>query len=354
MKNLAIKLGNKEISYKSMPYVIAEIGVNHEGSKEKAYELIKLAKEGGADAAKFQTYKAEKIASKNSPSYWDLSKESTESQFQLFKKYDSFDEEDYRDLANYCEEMKIDFLSTPFDHDAVDFLYELMPFYKIASADITNVPLLRKIGSKEKAIILSTGASSYKEIDFCLSLLSEFNLPSISLLHCILNYPTPDKYAHLDMIASLKDRYPKNLIGYSDHTLPDVHMTSLTTAYNYGACIIEKHFTDDKSLPGNDHYHAMDKEDLIILKDQLKKIHDLKGDKSLKEPIKSEDISRKNARRSIVALRDIVKGEKLTEENITYKRPCYGIPTSEWDNALGKEVNKDISEDSFINWKDLN
>jgi|TARA_B110000263_G_C15303472_1_gene509125 N-acetylneuraminate synthase len=353
MKDLTAKLGQREISNNSMPYVIAEIGVNHEGSKEKAYELIRLAKEGGADAAKFQTYKAEKIASKNSPSYWDLSKESTESQFKLFKKYDSFNENDYRDLANYCQEMKIDFLSTAFDHDAVDFLFELMPFYKIASADITNVPLLRKIGSKEKAVVVSTGASNYEEIDFCLRLLSEFNIPSISLLHCILNYPTPDEYAYLDMIKSLKYKYPNHLIGYSDHTLPDGHMTSLTTAFNYGACIIEKHFTDDKSLPGNDHYHAMDKEDLLILTDQLKKIFELKGNKSTKEPIKSEDISRKNARRSIVAVRDLVEGEKITEENITYKRPCYGIPISEWDKVLGKVINKNISEDSFINWEDL-
>ena len=144
-KNNTLKLGSRIINEESKPYIIAEIGVNHEGSLKKAKELIILAKEGGADAVKFQTYKAEKLASKNSPAYWDTKKEKTKSQFQLFKKYDNFDEEDYINLYNYSKDQDIDFLSTPFDLDSIDFLDSLVPFYKVASADINNLPFLRKI-----------------------------------------------------------------------------------------------------------------------------------------------------------------------------------------------------------------
>ena len=138
-----IILGTSRVTHESMPYIIAEIGVNHEGKLTKALKLIDLAKEGGADAAKFQTYKAEKLASKHSPAYWDLKKESTSSQYALFKKYDSFNEVDYQKLANHCEDVNIDFISTAFDSDAVDYLEPMMPFYKIASADITDIPLIK-------------------------------------------------------------------------------------------------------------------------------------------------------------------------------------------------------------------
>ena len=158
MRKKSIKLGDRIISSESKPYIIAEIGVNHEGSMDQAKRLIDLAKEGGADAAKFQTYKADTLASKQSPAYWDLTKESTKSQHELFKKYDAFNPDDYLRLAQYCNNQNIDFLSTPFDDDSIDFLEPVMPFFKIASADITSIPLLRKIAKKNKAIVLSTGA----------------------------------------------------------------------------------------------------------------------------------------------------------------------------------------------------
>ena len=163
--NREITLGSRKINQDSLPYVIAEIGVNHEGSLELAKLLIKQAKEGGADAVKFQTYKAETLASKNSPSYWDLSKEKTTSQYKLFKKFDNFDEEDYFELYEYSMKLNIDFLSTPFDMKSIEFLDEIVPFFKIASADINNVPFLRKVASKSKPVILSTGASNKDEIN---------------------------------------------------------------------------------------------------------------------------------------------------------------------------------------------
>ena len=161
----SITLGRRTIAEDSLPYIIAEIGVNHEGSMTRAKELIELAKSGGADAAKFKSYKAEKLASKDSPAYWDTSKEPATSQFQLFKRHDSFGEKEYVELAEHCRKTGIDFLSTPFDDDAVDFLYPLVPFYKIASADITSFPFLRKIARKGKPIVLSTGSSTLGEID---------------------------------------------------------------------------------------------------------------------------------------------------------------------------------------------
>ena len=159
-----IRLGSRRVNESSRPYVIAEIGVNHGGSLDLAKRLIDLAKEGGADAAKFQTYKAETLASRHSPAYWDLTKEPTTSQFQLFKKYDSFGPDDYRALAAHCRDAGIDFVSTPFDSEAVELLDPLMPFFKIASADLTNTPLLRQVASRGKPVVLSTGASTMEEV----------------------------------------------------------------------------------------------------------------------------------------------------------------------------------------------
>ena len=201
----SIKLGNQIIDDITPPYIIAEIGVNHEGSLEKAKELIELAKEGGANAAKFQTYKADTIASVNSPAYWDRSMESTASQHELFQKYDCFDEKDYIALCEHCHKVGIEFLSTPFDEVAVDFLDPLMPFFKIASADITNIPFLRKIAFKQKPVLLSTGASNQAEIDLAISELQKYGCKDLCLLHCILNYPTLNENANLDMINGLQE-----------------------------------------------------------------------------------------------------------------------------------------------------
>tara|TARA_Y100000589_G_scaffold332324_1_gene391761 strand:+ start:19756 stop:20829 length:1074 start_codon:yes stop_codon:yes gene_type:complete len=347
-------LGSRDLTKDSKPYIIAEIGVNHEGSLEKAKELIDLAKEGGADAVKFQTYKAEKLASKNSPAYWDTSKEKIKSQFQLFKKYDNFQEKDYLDLAAYSKDRKIDFLSTPFDLDAIDFLNELVPFFKVASADINNLPFLRKIASKGKPVIISTGASSIIEINYAIEVLKMNGCEDIGILHCILNYPTNDQNACLKMIKNLQSNYPNYLIGYSDHTLPDQNMLPLITAYLTGAIIIEKHFTFDKTLPGNDHYHAMDKNDLQNFVKLASKAHSLLGVNEIKEPIPSESISIKNARRSIVSAHFLKKNQIITEKDLICKRPGFGISPIYWDKIIGMKTIKDIEEDHIIEWDDLN
>ena len=351
--DINIQLGSRTVNSESRPYVIAEIGVNHEGSLDLAKKLIDLAKEGGADAAKFQSYKADTIASKDSPAYWDTSQESTQSQHKLFKKYDQFEPDDYLNLAEYCKKTKIDFLSTPFDDNAIEFLDPLMSFYKIASADITNTPFIRKIGCKGKPVILSTGASTVDEISIAVQELENAGCQKIGLLHCILNYPTPYENAHLKMITGLKETFPNHVIGYSDHTLPDSAMTSLITAYLLGAVIIEKHFTHDKSLTGNDHYHAMDVNDLKRFIELINQIHISLGSGRYKKPIKTEEISRMNARRSIVMARDVQKGHILTVKDLTYKRPGTGVSTIFWDQVIGKKAKTSLKADQILSWSDL-
>ena len=348
-----LRLGSRIINQNSKPYIIAEIGVNHGGSMDQAKKLIELAKQGGADAAKFQSYKADTLASKNSPSYWDTNKEPTKSQHELFKKYDSFNAEDYIELANYSKKLGIDFLSTPFDDASIEFLNPLVPFFKIASADLTNLPFLRRVASKGKPVVLSTGASTLGEIDIALETLKEAGCENIALLHCILNYPTPNIQANLRMIKGLKRAYPNYLIGYSDHTLPDDSMIPLLSAHLLGAVILEKHFTHDKTLVGNDHYHAMDVNDLSRFIEISDRTHVLLGDSDHKMPIPTETLSRQNARRSIVVNRDLELGHILTPEDITYKRPGTGISPLHWDEVLGMKLSQSLKTDDILQWNHL-
>jgi len=332
---ITIEFDHYTVGKNTKPFVIAEIGVNyydiarkeHIQPLEAAKKMISAVADAGADAVKFQTYKAEKLASKYSPAYWDTSKEPTTSQYDLFKKFDSFEEEDYRELARFSKDNNILFLSTPFDFEAVDVLDELMPIFKISSSDITNIPFIRYIAKKQKPVFLSTGASTVDEIDEAVRAIEQEGNYKIVLMHCILNYPTAYTDANLGMISHLRNRYPDYPIGYSDHTLPDSNMSVLTTAFILGAIVIEKHFTLDKSLPGNDHYHAMDPEDLKTFVQSVTFIQNIIGE-SEKRPLESEMPARMYARRSIVAKREIPKGMIITEEMITFKRPGTGIEPS--------------------------
>ena len=348
-----VQLGERTISDGSRPYLIAEIGVNHEGSMQTAKELVHQAKEGGADAAKFQSYKAETLASRNSPAYWNLDEEPTENQYALFKKYDDFGPEEYRELADFCSEVGIDFLSTPFDEAAVEFLDPLVPFFKVASADITNLPFLEEIGSREKPVVLSTGAATLAEIDEAVRTLKDVGCPDVVLLHCILNYPTDITNAHLRMIEGLRRTYPQSVVGYSDHTCPDENMTPLVTAFLLGARVIEKHFTHDKTLPGNDHYHSMDQHDLATFTSRLDRITALMGSEPHKRPIPTEADSRKHARRSIVLRENVEAGTKLTENLLTCKRPGTGISPKHWEGIIGRTAGSDMAADHILTWEDV-
>ena len=343
-----LNLKNTEIR---KPYIIAEAGVNHEGDMDIARRLISEAAEGGANAIKFQTYKANTIASKFSPSYWDTTKEPTKSQYELFKKYDKFWKTEYEELKLLCDKLGIEFMSTPFDIESANFLNDLMDVFKISSSDITNKPFIDHICNFKKPIILSTGASFIEEIEESLSWIDKKKIP-VALLHCILNYPTDDIDANLGMIRDLQYKFPKNIIGYSDHTLPSNNMMILKMTTLLGVAIIEKHFTHNKGLKGNDHYHAMDKNDLQNFNHEIDNMFSILGNKK-KKPIKSEEISRKNARRSLVASLDISKDTIISYEHITWKRPAHGISPKDLEKVIGKRTNRLISEDEPIKWEYL-
>lgn len=351
------------------PFVIAEIGVNYYdiaaqqkiSPLEAAYQMIDQAKEAGADAAKFQSYKAEKLVIKDSPAYWDTTKEQTKSQFELFKKFDSFGEKEYQQLADHCSNQGIMFLSTPFDFEAVDYLDELCPIFKVSSSDLTNWPFLKYTAQKNKPVFLSTGASNMDEIQSAAKIILDNGNGELCLLHCVLSYPTKYEDAHISMIQDLKQTFPDQLIGYSDHTLPDPTMTCLIQAFREGGHVLEKHFTLDKTLSGNDHYHAMDPDDLRTFRKNVSD-PDFKEDKELstiisgetkKHCLTCEESARLNARRSIVAKVDIKAGDPITLDALTFKRPGQGMAPSDIDKILNKSAKNDIPADSLIRIEDL-
>jgi N-acetylneuraminate synthase len=338
---------NKIKNQFTKPYIIAEAGVNHEGSMDLAKRLIDEAVEGGAQAIKFQTYKAETIASKNSPYYWDISKEPTKSQYELFKKYDKFWKKEYEELKKYCDQAGIEFMSTPFDVESARFLNDLMPVFKISSSDITNLPFIEYMCQFKKPIILSTGASYLWEIQQAVETIEKYE-NELCLMHCVLNYPTPDENANLGMIKGLQKHFPEYTIGYSDHTLPK-DMDTCLYAWLLGAQIIEKHFTHDKTLPGNDHYHAMDKEDLKKFWEKVEKAIQLIGTTKV-TALPDEEPARKNARRSLVAAKNIPKNKIIEPSDLTWKRPAHGISPKYFNELIGKKAIVDIEEDSILHW----
>ena len=332
------------------PYVIAEAGVNHEGSMDIARRLIDEAAGAGADAVKFQTYKAATLASKNSPIYWDASKEPTQSQYELFQRHDSFWKNEFEALARHCEKTGVAFLSTPFDVESARFLNELMEAYKISSSDITNKPFIEFLCGFGKPVLLSTGASRLHEIAEAVDWIEASGNP-LALLHCGLNYPTEERNAGLGMIPALIRHFPQCRIGYSDHTLPG-DMKAPETAVLLGACILEKHFTHDKTLPGNDHYHAMDKDDLRRFRADTTRTLEMIGPFRV-AAFASEDPARRNARRSLVTARAVPAGTPIGKDDLTWKRPAHGISPREFDFVLGMKARADLAEDTVLEWKHL-
>ena len=339
------------------PYIIAEAGVNfYDTAKlrgvtplEEAMRYVDEAQRAGIDAIKFQSYKAGKIASKHSPSYWDLTKEPTTSQYALFQKFDHFNEQEYRQLCEHCRQRGIDFMSTPFDYDAVDYLTDMVDVFKISSSDLSNLPFIRYIARKGKPIYLSVGASYLSEVEQAVRVMKEENCPQIALLHCVLSYPCKNEDANLNILKTLKAVFPDLIIGYSDHTLPDPNMTILSTAYLLGAEVIEKHFTLDKTLQGNDHYHAGDPEDFRRAISNFELIAQILG-QSEKTVLPCEEVPRKQARRSLVLTRDMRSGEAISEQDLTAKRPGTGISPVYSDIVVGRRLTKSVPEDTILTW----
>ena len=335
--------------------LIAEVGVNYYdiasvngiSPMEAAKWMVREAKQAGIHAVKFQTYKAGTLAAKNSPYYWDITEEPTTSQYELFQKFDSFGKAEYQELADYCEEIGIEFFSTPFDFESADYLDPMMNVYKISSSDMSNLPFIAYQAKKNKPILLSIGASNEEEIDAAIETIRKYNNRPLVLMHCVLEYPTPYEHANLNKIVSIKNRYPDVYVGYSDHTKPDTNYEVVKAAYLKGAQVIEKHYTLDKTLKGNDHYHGMDPQDAAAILREIEYLDEICGSYELK-CLDSEQKARQNARRSIVSFGKIAKGEIITEDKLTFKRPGTGISPAAIQSVVGRTALTDIEDDTIL------
>lgn len=328
-------------------FIIAEAGVNHNGSLEIAKALIDVAAQSGADAVKFQTFKADKLVSKTAQkaSYQKQTTDADESQYAMIKKLE-LDEKAHHELIEYCAQKNILFLSTPFDHESIDLLADLgMEIFKIPSGEITNLPYLRHIGSLQKEVILSTGMATLDEIDAALHVLTTAGTAKerISVLHATTEYPCPMDEVNLRAMQTIRDTFDIR-VGYSDHTR-GIEVPIAAAAM--GAGVIEKHFTLDREMEGPDHKASLEPDELIAMVHAIRNIEKALGD-GIKRPSSSELKNIPIARKSIVASRAITKGERLSEENITIKRPGSGISPMCYDEIIGTVASKNYDEDEAI------
>jgi N,N'-diacetyllegionaminate synthase len=328
-------------------FIIAEAGVNHNGSLELAKELIDVASDAGADAIKFQTFKTENLVSIDAQkaTYQKETTDVNESQYEMIKKLE-LDVDTHHILLEYCKEKNIIFLSTPFDLDSIQLLDNLgLKIFKIPSGEITNLPYLRCIGKLNKQIILSTGMATLQEIQDAMNILisSGTKKENITILHANTQYPTPMEDVNLNAMLTIQKEFQVD-IGYSDHTLGiEVDIAAVAM----GAKIIEKHFTLDNTMEGPDHKASLEPNELKAMVLSIRNIELALGSFE-KKPSPSETPNIEIARKSIVASYDIKKGEILTENNITTKRPAHGISPMKWDTILGSIASKDYKKDELI------
>jgi len=332
---------------KKKTFIIAEAGVNHNGSLKIAKKLILNAKIIGADAIKFQTFKAENLSTRNSPKE-DYQKKLTlknETQFKMLKRLE-FSERMHYQCIEYCKKLKIAFLSSAFDEDSLNFLKKLqLPVFKVPSGELTNYIYLKKLGSFNKKIYLSTGMANLKEIDLAIKTLMKFGTKkkNITLLHCNTEYPTPFKDANLKSIITLKKKF--NLeVGYSDHT---ESIEASLAAVTLGASVIEKHFTLDKNMSGPDHLASLEIDEFKQLINKIRNIEISLGN-GIKQASNSEKKNLKIVRKSIVARKKIKKGEKFNYENLTVKRPGTGINPMNIIKIIGKVAKRNFMPDEII------
>jgi len=333
---LNIKIAEKQIGKKYPVFVVAEAGINHNGNVKIAKNMISSAKDCGADAIKFQTFRAGDLASKKSKF------------FKIFKKVE-IDYTHLGELSDHAKKERIIFFSTPFSEEAVDVLADLhVPAFKIASGDITHIPLIKKAASKKKPIIISTGMSNFAEIDFAVKAIKSERNNKIIIMHSVTSYPTPSSDANLRAINTLQCRY-KYPIGYSDN---GAGILVPIIAVSLGARIIEKHFTLNKKMIGPDHSFSADPNELSLIVKQIRETEIILGD-GKKNPQPSELQNIQHARRSIIALVDIKKGDKLTYSNIAIKRPGIGIMPLNFPKVIGASAKRNIKIDQPIKWSDI-
>lgn len=331
----------------SRVFIIAEAGVNHNGSLELAKQLIDVAAEAGADAVKFQTFKADKLVSKSAQKA-DYQKQTTdagESQYQMIKKLE-LDENAHSEIISYCKHKQIMFLSTPFDHDSIDMLNGFgMLIFKIPSGEITNLPYLRHVGGLGKEVILSTGMSDLGEVEDALNVLVKAGTSKekITVLHATTEYPCPIEDVNLRAMNTIQLAFGVKA-GYSDHT-QGIEVPIAAVAL--GASVIEKHFTLDRNMEGPDHKASLEPHELKGMVLAIRHVEQVLGD-GIKKPSRSEEKNIAIARKSILAARNIKAGDVFSAENLTVKRPGIGISPMRWDEVIGQFAQRDYQEDEMI------
>lgn len=347
-----VKIGRREIKNYAKPYIIAEIGANHNGDIELAKQIIDKAIECGADAVKFQSWTPTSLICKEeydrNQVYTDSPKKHFGSLKEMVEKY-YLREEEHFELKKYCDTKGVDFCSTPFSKEEVDLLMKLnVPFIKVASMDMNNLELLKYMAKQQKPIILSTGMSTLAEIEKAIEVIEGEGNNQIVLLHCISIYPPAYEDINLNNIPMLEKTfgYP---VGFSDHTIG----TSIPlAAVTLGSCIIEKHFTLDKDMPGWDHEISADPSELKVICEESKNI--VKSLGSFKRIVsEAEKEKLKKFRRSIIIARDMKKGEEIKLEDLEFKRPGTGIRPDEVKYVIGKKLMRDIEKDEILKWEDI-
>lgn len=322
----------------SRVYVIAEAGVNHNGSLELAKRLVRAAAEAGADAVKFQTFRADTLVSREAPkaAYQKQTTDAAESQYQMLKRLE-LSEGAHRELKSLCTELGIDFVSTPFDVTDIPFLLSLdIPFFKVPSGAITDLPYLRAINACKKPVVLSTGMATEDEVAAALALLPDCE---VTLLHCTTEYPCPYADVNLKALKTLAERFGLP-VGYSDHT-PGIEVSVVAAAL--GATVIEKHFTLDRTMEGPDHKASLEPSELKDMVAAIRHVTDALTGDGVKKPVEAERAIADVARKSIVAKRDIAAGEVFSSDNLATMRPGTGISPMQWDSVVGRTASRSFS-----------
>lgn len=330
---------------KNTTFIIAEAGVNHNGSFDLAKQLVDKAVWAGADCIKFQTFNSKNLVSKNAQKaeYQKKTTDSSETQLDMLKKLE-LSKEEFIELRDYCNQKGMQFLSTPFDLESIDFLASIgVKTWKVPSGEITNYPFLRAIGKRKESVIMSTGMCTLDEVRDAIEVLKTFGTSDITLLHCTTEYPAPYDSVNLKAMLTLQNEFGYR-VGYSDHTngieIP-------VAAVAMGATVIEKHFTLDKNMEGPDHKASLEPEELKQMVLSIRNVEVALGN-GIKQPSEAEKNNIAIARKSIVAACDINKGEVFTEDNLTAKRPGNGISPMKWNDVLGKVANCDFLVDEMI------
>ncbi len=327
-------------------FIVAEMGQNHNGDLQLAKRIVKAAKEAGVDAVKLQTLTAEKLVSKKTPTYGELDPSLPKLQWQMYKQAE-LSREDHRKLFTYAKKIGLLIFSTPFDEENVDFLESLdMPFYKIASGDLTHLPLIYHIAKKNKPIFLSTGMGTLVEIKEAIQTIEKTGNKKIILLHCTSSYPCKPEHVNLSAVVTLQKQFPYP-IGLSDHTLDNTAAIALAAL---GGTVLEKHFTCDKTIKGIDHWLSADTAQMKQLVQSVRQVEKMMGD-SVKKPNASEKITYRLARRSIVSTANIPKETVIRRTMISIRRPGTGILPKYIDNVIGKKAKKNIPSETPITWK---